>query len=298
MNLHNNKYLFNEIILQVENGESYLTYDIIKKDYYVSLFLNRLILLDDKFIFKGGTSLSKCFKLINRFSEDIDLSYIGDSFPDSIKKHIKNMIVNTCDELDFNIINIDDIKSKRKFNAYKLEYTDETATGLKPHILIETTLLSTINEYSKCECTSIIYDYLLKINREDLIKQFQLNPFFINVQDIERTFIDKIFIICDYYLENRNIEVSRHIYDLYRLKDKVKFENIKDYFNKVKEIRSLNKMCISAQDNIDIIDILNKIKSNRFYEKDYNTTLLNLIYDKLDYNEAISIIDYVIRLLS
>ncbi len=48
----------------------------IEKDYWVSFILNYLFSkceYNNAFTFKGGTSLSKCFSLINRFSEDIDL---------------------------------------------------------------------------------------------------------------------------------------------------------------------------------------------------------------------------------
>lgn len=49
---------------------------IIEKDYWVCFVLNYLFSKckwKDAFTFKGGTSLSKCFHLIQRFSEDIDL---------------------------------------------------------------------------------------------------------------------------------------------------------------------------------------------------------------------------------
>ena len=49
---------------------------IIEKDVWVCTVLERLFsdsLLRDHLVFKGGTSLSKVYKLINRFSEDIDL---------------------------------------------------------------------------------------------------------------------------------------------------------------------------------------------------------------------------------
>ena len=50
--------------------------DIIEKDFWVCWMLDRLWSLPDvapHLIFKGGTSLSKCFGLIQRFSEDIDI---------------------------------------------------------------------------------------------------------------------------------------------------------------------------------------------------------------------------------
>ena len=49
---------------------------IIEKDYWVCLTLDYLFHIckwKDVFTFKGGTSLSKAFNLISRFSEDIDL---------------------------------------------------------------------------------------------------------------------------------------------------------------------------------------------------------------------------------
>jgi hypothetical protein len=65
---------------------------IIEKDFWVCLTLGLLFStpgLDDKFVFKGGTSLSKVFGLIKRFSEDIDLSvdpgwlgFEGELWPD------------------------------------------------------------------------------------------------------------------------------------------------------------------------------------------------------------------------
>lgn len=50
---------------------------IIEKDFWVCWILKRVFLLEDQpaLIFKGGTSLSKAYNLIQRFSEDIDLAF-------------------------------------------------------------------------------------------------------------------------------------------------------------------------------------------------------------------------------
>lgn len=71
--LHNDKDNFEQVILKV-SSETGIEPAIIEKDYYVTLFLERLVELQPNIIFKGGTSLSKCYKIINRFSEDIDLN--------------------------------------------------------------------------------------------------------------------------------------------------------------------------------------------------------------------------------
>jgi predicted nucleotidyltransferase component of viral defense system len=51
--------------------------EMIEKDFWVCWTLRHLFELPeakDHFIFKGGTSLSKVWRVIQRFSEDIDIS--------------------------------------------------------------------------------------------------------------------------------------------------------------------------------------------------------------------------------
>ncbi|MBU0729432.1 MAG: nucleotidyl transferase AbiEii/AbiGii toxin family protein [Proteobacteria bacterium] len=64
-------------ILRISQAQLNIAESILEKDVWVSyvldLIFNRLA-LGHRFMFKGGTSLSKCYGMINRFSEDIDLS--------------------------------------------------------------------------------------------------------------------------------------------------------------------------------------------------------------------------------
>lgn len=65
-----------ELIFRNASSKMGVNEVIIEKDYWVSFVLNYLFSKSkykDKLVFKGGTSLSKCFNLIERFSEDIDL---------------------------------------------------------------------------------------------------------------------------------------------------------------------------------------------------------------------------------
>ena len=68
-----NKNEWKEIIETISN-EIKRNPNMIEKDTIQSLFLFELDKYDFPFVFKGGTSLSKAFNLIDRFSEDIDLS--------------------------------------------------------------------------------------------------------------------------------------------------------------------------------------------------------------------------------
>ncbi len=57
--------------------EKQISFEIIEKDYWVVWILERLFSLSDlksHLTFKGGTSLSKMYGLIDRFSEDVDVS--------------------------------------------------------------------------------------------------------------------------------------------------------------------------------------------------------------------------------
>lgn len=66
---------FEQAILRAEQhyGPRGLRAAVIEKDYYVTEALRLIATADDRVIFKGGTSLSKGWNLLNRFSEDIDI---------------------------------------------------------------------------------------------------------------------------------------------------------------------------------------------------------------------------------
>jgi predicted nucleotidyltransferase component of viral defense system len=74
MKLHQNKDLFRNAVLAA--SQRFRIPEIyIEKDYWVTLVLNKIFHSDmaDQIVFKGGTCLSKCHQMIQRFSEDIDL---------------------------------------------------------------------------------------------------------------------------------------------------------------------------------------------------------------------------------
>ena len=101
MLLHNDKNLFEQTILQVAQ-KSGIEAGIIEKDYYVTLLLRELTNALPSMIFKGGTSLSKCHKVIKRFSEDIDLTLDTTHFTQGNKRNANKAIIAACDELGFN----------------------------------------------------------------------------------------------------------------------------------------------------------------------------------------------------
>lgn len=72
-------------------------------------------------VFKGGTSLSKCHKVIRRFSEDIDIT-IDTMLSQGQKKKIKQAIVDSSEKLGMMIENLDETRSRRDYNRYVIAY--------------------------------------------------------------------------------------------------------------------------------------------------------------------------------
>ena len=71
--LHNNRAEFLTAINLATEKYGVLP-AVAEKDYYVTLILRGLAERLPFIVFKGGTSLSKCHKVIKRFSEDIDVA--------------------------------------------------------------------------------------------------------------------------------------------------------------------------------------------------------------------------------
>ncbi len=66
----------------------------LEKDIWICWVLKKLFSLPKKMAFKGGTSLSKCFGLIDRFSEDVDVTIdFREFFPNlELSKETKNSL--------------------------------------------------------------------------------------------------------------------------------------------------------------------------------------------------------------
>ena len=55
------------------------------------------------------------------------------------------------------------------------------------------------------------------------------------LQSIERTYIDKIFALCDYYVQGKSKRYSRHLYDIYKLTNKIDVANaLSNLYNEIK----------------------------------------------------------------
>ena len=258
--LHNDREQFKDAI--------YLAYDqtgimvqAIEKDYYVTMLLKLLSEKIPYIVFKGGTSLSKCHKVIKRFSEDIDIT-IDTTLSQGQKKKVKQAIVDSADELGMVIENLEDTRSRRDYNRYVIAYDSVIpmeSAALKSAVLLETSYTAVSFPTVLLPVHSYIGEMMEK-EAPDAISDFMLTPFEMKVQGIDRTLADKVFAVCDYYLEGKVTKHSRHLYDISKLLPLVpQNEDFKELVHEVREVRSHSSICPSAAAEVDIPKLIEKI---------------------------------------
>lgn len=291
MFLHkDDRELLRDILVTVSE-KSGIDESIVEKDYYVTMILKELACRNADVVFKGGTSLSKAYHVIERFSEDIDITF-DERLGEARRKKVKYQLLQPISELlELPIDNWDSIESDKDYNHYDFSYMSvgaEDRSGLRPYIKLETALMSYAYPTEEKEITSIIYDHMVE-EEPEIIQMYGLEPFVMKVQTLSRTFIDKLFAVCDYYLIGKPTRNSRHLYDIYKLKDYVKFDA--DFMVLVKGVRKHRalmdvKVAPSAREDIDVLAVVNQLIQEDFYLSDYNDSTLKLIMDDVRYEEA------------
>ncbi|WP_303045222.1 nucleotidyl transferase AbiEii/AbiGii toxin family protein [Parabacteroides goldsteinii] len=200
----------------------------IEKDYWLTRSLQRLSQNPnaDKVVFKGGTALSKV-RLTNRFSEDIDIAVIeANSFSgNQLKMLIKRLAKDMAADLEEKVVEGVTSKGSKFYKAiylYPNLIGQKTKTAVKSgQLLIEINTFANPYPYQKQQITSFVSDYLLKLERQDLIEKYNLLPFSVNVLDKRRTMLEKFVSLLRFsFSENPKAELAkkiRHFYDLYYL---------------------------------------------------------------------------------
>ncbi len=269
----------------------------VEKDYFVSLVLKKLqkFNTNNKIVFKGGTSLLKCYGVIERFSEDIDLSvrFNTDKVTTSERNQLKEIILNTIDNLGLMLLNKDDVKSRKDFNRYEIGYNNvfDYDEAVVRHIIVETIVVYNPFPVVQMEVNNYISKYLSENNRADLLEKYEIAPFLMPIQKIERTFIDKLFAICDYHLQKKYNRHSRHIYDIHKiwtsglLDDNMLSEIILDI---VKDRQLHGNHNISCQPGMRPQKIIEESISTDSYKDDYNSTTSKLIHTHVEYKTCIN----------
>ena len=286
--LHENKDEFANAI-NLASERSHVLPIAVEKDYYVTLILRGLSEKLGFVVFKGGTSLSKCHRAIKRFSEDIDIT-IDSKLSQGQMKKLKEAIKSIAVNLHLSIPNIDETRSRRSYNRYILEYESVLTTNDDPvqsAVLLETSFAEVSFPTVVLPVHSYIGDMMTE-EAPEALQGFLLDPFEMKVQGLDRTLADKVFAICDYYLQNRVKKHSRHIYDIYKLLPLVEQnEEFKKLVREVREVRSQTTICPSAQPGINVPDLLRVLIENEVYKEDYENVTARILEEDVPYETAI-----------
>ena len=214
---------------------------IIEKDLWVTTVLQLIFSFPfaDKLVFKGGTSLSKVWNVIQRFSEDIDMTVDRELFDlqgDLTVKRIKKLRKQSslfvkeiyCSELQkafekYDLQHIFTIEPqpngegdktypepRKIFIRYKSLFDD--MPYLKSEIVLEIGARALFEPTAKREIKSMISENLnIDTNVENNL---------INTAVPEKTFIEKAFLLHETFTSNGKMlanRKSRHLYDLEKM---------------------------------------------------------------------------------
>lgn len=237
MRLHQNVELFRQAITATSQkigiAELY-----IEKDYWVCYALQLLYTskVKEEIVFKGGTALSKCFDMIERFSEDIDLVLLQkeEETGNQLKKRLKKVTEVMC--TPFEEEDLEGVTNKmgmiRKV-AYNYPKVVKGNYGqVRDRIIVEVSWLGHFEPYSKNKVATYIYDMMVATEQITLAKQYNMLPFDVLVLDLERTLCEKIMSLVRFSYDENPMEALnnkiRHLYDIYKLLNN---EEIKTFFN-------------------------------------------------------------------
>lgn len=219
---------------------------IIEKDWWVSQVLNIVFDLEiaNQLVFKGGTSLSKGWNLIERFSEDIDLAinpaYFGvTDLP--TKKQIKSLRKRSSLFVAQELVGLlqqalDDagLSGECRLEVqpdgegdgtypeprvislyYRSLYEESSISYVQPIVKLEVGARSLIEPTEEIICRSMVSEVLPVEDCKNVA---------ITVAAPQKTFLEKVFLLHELFsIERESLSAnrrSRHLYDIERMMDK------------------------------------------------------------------------------
>lgn len=292
------------LLQQTAEAKTIAAEQAIEKDWWVSTVLVALSKTSwaDVLQFKGGTSLSKAWGLINRFSEDIDLAISRSFFnlPEETNQQRAKIRRETFHYIEEKLLpELDSILISDGITGYEIELSTKNSSDmvtvvevkyqsilptkidyLLPVVKIEFSAMSLEEPFEKRKITTLIHSLFPEIDSE-------LTCLFKSVLP-ERTFLEKIFLLHEEYQKEhpRTDRMSRHLYDLERMMDsplaKSALLNVNLYkavvshrqnFNNLKEI----DYATHAPTHLQVCPPDHLMGS---WRKDYENMKESFIYDK------------------
>jgi len=305
MILHQNKALYSDMILFTAESMG-IEPIYVEKDYWVTYALfaifNNEIGKDT--VFKGGTALSKCYNMIERFSEDIDLVVLRREGETDSRLKSKLKAVSTAVETVLPEVIIAGITRKMGMNRKTAHTYNKEFEGnygqIRDVIILESTWLGYCEPHTTKSIISFVGQMMLDNKQSEIATENGLLPFDLLVLEPIRTICEKIMSLVRFsYGENPIDDLKkkiRHTYDLHQL---LKQKEFAAFFNSpafdemllkvanddVASFRNNNKWLIYHPNEAIIFKdpeiVWNELKT--IYSGDFK----NLVYAELPKEEAV-----------
>jgi len=236
MKLHEDKSLFQDAVRATAEFKN-IREVYIEKDYWVTYALKTIFAheIGKDTIFKGGTALSKCFNLIERFSEDIDLVVLRNEDDSNAQMTKKIKAISKAVESVLPEIEVEGITRKRGMNrktvhTYSKEFSGEYGQ-VRDAIIVEASWLGSSEPNTENHLSTYIFEMMKAKGQSDMAEKYDLLPFELKVLAVRRTLCEKIMSLVRFsHTENPITDLRnkiRHTYDLhFMLKDK----NVQTFF--------------------------------------------------------------------
>jgi len=227
-----------DVFEQISARSGLPTYAV-EKDWWVVQTLRLIFQMDiaPHIVFKGGTSLSKAWNIIDRFSEDIDLaldrSFLGfekELSKTQVKKLRKESFRYISEEFYPSLVKL---FSENGFEDVDIKLRETKSTDqdpliieiyypvvtfqseyVEPRVLVELGSRSLKEPNTQRKITSLVSEYFSD-------KAFADSPINITTVNPERTLLEKIFLLHEEFQKPidkvRTDRMSRHLYDIERL---------------------------------------------------------------------------------
>lgn len=239
MELYNNLEEFSDLV-QMTSEYKGIPESAVEKDYLICELLGHLAQTEyvQHCVFKGGTSLSKCYPdSIERFSEDIDLTYLPmiemkkKALSRELKK-VEMILIGNCLSEPITTERNDKNKSS---HVWLQNMPKETGIKLEIGAVVRP------EPYEMRSVKSYIQEFLETRGQQQIIEDYGLQEILVNVLDIRRTFIDKLLAVKRHAICGTLKSKVRHIYDIKKLMERTDIRDFLDNIDELKRIIQLTK---------------------------------------------------------
>lgn len=291
--LHEDKFIFMQTLMKVA-GQLNLPVPVVEKDYWVFMLLKYIRRNNPDVLFKGGTSLSKAYGIINRFSEDIDLNALPSNPLTEAKRRDFNVgIMNAYEALGLKLRN-ELVRTRSDFVCFIAQFPQiQGGVDFLTDVLKVKSVLRRKGRVVTCRyvvkpISNYIYDCLSQ-NASDIskLKAYELDPFEICVQDVRYTLCEKLISIGNNYLRGKSDRLSRHLYDVYKIIQVVPLDaDLRMIFNEVYTYTQGRGFDDAIIEGRNLEDSVYKAMQSDFYKDDFAMVSSKFIWEKVVYESC------------